>query len=80
MKVRVIIHAVLRRYLPPDSQGNSATIDVPDGATVADLLSRLGIPEKHAAMFVSNDEHLERSSPITEGQSIEIFPPLAGGL
>ena len=79
MTVRVKLHAILRKFLPPGSEDNVAVVEVADGATVADVIARLGIPEKHAGMLVSGDDYVERTSRLADGQELSIFPPLAGG-
>lgn len=79
MTVRVKLHAILRKFLPAGSQDNTAVIDVPEGATVADVIARLGIPDKHAGMLVSGDDYLEPTTLLRDGQELSIFPPLAGG-
>lgn len=80
MKVRVKLHGILRRHLPAGAEDNTAVLDLASGATVADVLAHLGIPEKHTAMFVSADQHLEPTTPLVEGRVLEVFPPLAGGV
>ena len=79
MRITAKLHGTLRKYLPASSQGNTMLVDVPDGATVADVVNRLNIPSDHARMFVAGDEHLEASSVLHDGQELNIFPPLAGG-
>ncbi len=79
MHVTVNLHATLRKYLPAGSTDNSVAVELPEGATVADLIGRLGIPADHAKMIVSGDEYLEVSSAVRDGQQINLFPPLAGG-
>ncbi len=77
--VRVKLFAALRRFLPPGSeQGVSLTL--PEGSTVGDVLKALQIPPDHAGMLVSNDAHVGASTPLSDGQELSIFPPLAGGL
>lgn len=79
MTVRVKLHAILRKFLPPGSEDNVAVVEVADGATVADVIAKLGIPDKHAGMLVSGDDYLEPTSALSDGQEFNIFPPLAGG-
>lgn len=79
MHVRVTLHGVLRKRVPAADNAGSATVDVPDGATVADVIAQLGIPPKHAGMLVSGNEHLELGSVLSNGQELNVFPPLAGG-
>jgi molybdopterin converting factor small subunit len=79
MRITAKLHGTLRKYLPAGSQGNAMVVEVPDEATVADVVECLSIPRDHARMFVSGDEHLEASSALHDGQELNIFPPLAGG-
>jgi sulfur carrier protein ThiS len=79
MQVRIRLHGTLRKYLPQGSTGNLGTVDVPEGARIADLLAQLGIPAEHAKMLVSGDEQLDGSAVLREGQEVNVFPPLAGG-
>lgn len=80
MRVTAKLHGVLRKYLPAESRDNAAALDMADGATVADVVARLGIPPDHAKMLVSGDEHLDATSVLHDGQELNIFPPLAGGV
>ncbi len=79
MHITAKLHGTLRKYLPAGSQGNATVVEVPDGATVAEVVERLSIPRDHARMFVSGDEHLDAASVLHDGQELNIFPPLAGG-
>jgi len=79
MTVRVKLHAILRKFLPPGSEDNTAVLEVPDGSTVADVITRLGIPPTNARMLLSGDDYLELETPLRDGQELSIFPPLAGG-
>jgi len=79
MRIIAKLHGTLRKHLPAGNQGNVTAVEVPDGASVAEVVARLNIPPDHARMFVSGDEHLEASSVLHDGQELNIFPPLAGG-
>ncbi|MGH7818227.1 MAG: MoaD/ThiS family protein [Candidatus Binatia bacterium] len=79
MTVRVKLHAILRKFLPPGAEDNVAVLEVDAGATVADVIRKLGIPEKHAGMLVCGDDYLKPESRLSDGQEFSIFPPLAGG-
>jgi molybdopterin synthase sulfur carrier subunit len=80
MRVTVRLHATLRRFLPAGASNNVVTVEVAAGATVADVVARLGIPPGHAKMIVSGDECLEPASVVRDGQELDLFPPLAGGV
>ena len=79
MRVTVKLHATLRKYLPPQCSDNAVRLEMPEQATVADVLRRVGIPLDHAKMIVSNGERLEPTSVLGDGQEVNLFPPLAGG-
>lgn len=79
MRVTVTLHASLRRFLPA-AAGTSAVLDLHEGATVADVIIRLGIPPGHAKIIVSGNSQLEPTSTLHDAQEIDLFPPLAGGL
>ncbi len=80
MKVTVKLFATLRKYLPPDATGGKAEVELPDGATVRQLVERLGIPQSAARLVMVDGEHCpELDTPLQDGQTVSIFPPVAGG-
>jgi molybdopterin converting factor small subunit len=78
MRVRVKLFGALRKHLPAGAVGG-VELELSDGATVADVLAELGIPIEHAGMVVSNDEQLEKTAGVRDGQELSVFAPLAGG-
>jgi len=76
--VTVKLFAALRRLLPPGSE-DGVVLKLPIGSTVQDAVDALGIPSDQAGMLVSKDEYVEADSPLSDGQELSIFPPLAGG-
>lgn len=78
MRVRVKLHAALRKHLKAD-QWDGFDVELREGATVGDVIAQLGIPPKHAGMLVSGDEYLEVTSVLQDGQELNVFPPMAGG-
>ena len=42
-------------------------------------IDALKIPRDHAGMLVAGDTYVEAETPLTDGQQLNIFPPLAGG-
>jgi sulfur-carrier protein len=80
MRVQVKLFATLRKYMPAGSAGDTLTVDVPEDATVADLVARLGIPVDHARMAVAAGEQLDLAARLPVGLEINLFPPLAGGV
>jgi molybdopterin converting factor small subunit len=80
MKITLRLFANLRKKLPPDSPRGHCELELADGATVRDVLKQMGIPEESAQMILVNgeqDSNLAR--PLHDGDTVSIFPPLAGG-
>ena len=79
MIVTVVCFGAMRSYLPPGSSGNVAFVDVPDSATVADVIDRLGAPPKLVHAILVSGERAELSTPVESGTEITLMPPFAGG-
>jgi molybdopterin converting factor small subunit len=79
VKIEVRLFATLAAYLPDESDGRSATLEVADRSTVADAVRLLGIPDDmpFIAMIDGRDAALDR--PLGDGETLSLFPPLAGG-
>jgi molybdopterin converting factor small subunit len=84
--VRVTVHLRLfgefREYLPEGSVGGRARVELPAGATVFTLVEQLGIPyqaEEGVIVAAINDEVVDLRAPLADGDTVSMFPPLAGG-
>ncbi len=76
--IYVKLFATLKKYLPPGSE-EGASLTLPSGATVLDVIDALKIPPEHATMLVAGDSYVEKTTLLTDGLQLSIFPPLAGG-
>ena len=74
MKITIKLFATLRkgRFDSRDSQ-------LAEGATVRDALESVAIPVTEAAILFLNGKHASLDSPLAEGDSLAIFPPVGGG-
>lgn len=79
MTVEVRLFATLAQFLPPGSSEGAAVLDVPDGATIADVARRLGIPPGLDRVLLLNGMEAEPEQRLHSGDVLDIFPPLAGG-
>jgi molybdopterin converting factor small subunit len=79
--VRVEVHltATLGRYLPTGTLGDSVVLDVPTGATVGQVVDSLRIPSDVERLTVVNGRDAAPDQPLSEGDVLSLFPPLAGG-
>lgn len=84
MKVEVRLFASLREKLPGSLRGR-ATLELPDEASLLDLLDALEIEPRMAQMVLVNGAQAPRDPAaraglrLAAGDSVSIFPPLAGG-
>ena len=79
MKVQVELYATLSKFLPPGAEGRKTMVELPEGATVGELLARLAIPAEMAALLLVNGTHQPPATVLKDGEVLAIFPPLAGG-
>ena len=79
MKIEVRLFATLATYLPEESDGWSATLEVPDGGTVTDVVRSLGIPDEMPFVTMINGRDAALDQPLADGDVLSLFPPLAGG-
>jgi molybdopterin converting factor small subunit len=79
MQVTIRLNASLRRYIPSDAEGSPFLLELEDGATVARVMSHLGIPDRQAQMVTVDGDQADVDTVLAEGQELSLFPPLAGG-
>lgn len=79
MKIEVRLFATLATYLPDESDGRSATLEIPDGGMVGDVVRSLGIPEDTPFITMINGRDAALDQPLADGNVLSLFPPLAGG-
>lgn len=71
--------ATLRTYLPVGTAGDSIVLDLPEGATVDQVVHSLRIPSELERLTVVNGRDAAPDQPLSEGDVLSLFPPLAGG-
>ncbi len=79
MRVGVRLFATLRHYLPQAAPGASAAVELPDAATVADLLARLGVPASETKVVFVNGRARPLDWTLAPGDEVGVFPPIGGG-
>lgn len=73
------LFATLRKYGPPVAHGQSFAVDLPEGATLAELVRELGIPGQEMRQAFVNGVIRTPEYSLKDGDSVGIFPPIAGG-
>ena len=77
--VKVRLFATLRRYRPGLGLGESLTVKLPAGATVADLIAHLGLPPQEVKFAYVNHIVRRPEHPLADGDDVGLFPPVGGG-
>jgi len=79
MQVRVKLFATLCRYFSNAAPGIPFEIELPEGATLADLVDRLKLPHEEVKVFFVNGRARPIDWPLKSGDEVGIFPLVAGG-
>jgi molybdopterin converting factor small subunit len=79
VQVQVKLFATLRRFAPDVPPGKVCAVDLPDGATLQDLVNRLGIPSEETKVAFVNGRAQEMDFVLKPGDEVGIFPPIGGG-
>ena len=79
VKIEVRLFANLADYLPPEVRRDGATLEVPEGATVGDLVRRLAIPDDLPHLTLVNGRDAGAQQRLSPGDVVSLIPPLAGG-
>ena len=77
MRIKVELQAYLDQYSPSGQPGFER--DLPEGATVGQLIRSLGMPEEVACVIIVNDASTGPEHPLAEGDRVTMLPALAGG-
>jgi molybdopterin converting factor small subunit len=59
--------------------GDNIVLDLPEGATVDQVVHSLRIPSELERLTVVNGRDAAPDQPLSEGDVLSLFPPLAGG-
>jgi thiamine biosynthesis protein ThiS len=77
LEIDLQLYSILREKLPEDSKGK-ASLELKEGATLADLLNELDISRR--VVISINGEHVsDRSQPLVDGDQVRIFSSISGG-
>jgi len=79
VRIEVRLFATLMLFLPPEGREGAVVLDVPDGSTIRDVVTRLGIPADLERVTLINGGDSAPDAPLHAGDIVTIFPPLAGG-
>jgi sulfur-carrier protein len=79
MQVNVKLFASLARFSPGGLPGTPIETDLPESATIQDVVDRLGIPSDEIKISFVNGLIHELDWVLKQGDEVGIFPPIGGG-
>ena len=83
MQITVKLYATLAGHLPAGARHNQAPLEVPDDATPSSIIERLNLPLAKCHLVLVNGSYVQPSQldrhPLKPGDTIAMWPPVAGG-
>ena len=79
MKVTVKLYGTLSLHIPGYKPSQGIEVEIPDGATVKDLLAHLKIFETRGAAVISSGRLLKLDDKMQDGSSLDVFQSIQGG-
>ena len=79
MEVKVKLFATFREYLPKGSDGKSWQMEIDDTTTIEQIITTLKLPEEIPKIILVNGLQGSMDQTLKEGDTVSIFPPIAGG-
>jgi molybdopterin synthase sulfur carrier subunit len=73
------LFAGLRQHYPHLGIGEPMPVELPEEATVGDLVEHLHLPADQVKVVFVNNVIREAEYPLADGDELGIFPPVGGG-
>ncbi|CAN5779920.1 hypothetical protein BH18ACT15_BH18ACT15_02530 [soil metagenome] len=79
MRVAVVCFGAMRDYLPPDADGNRASLKLSNGSRVGDLADVLGAPRRLLFSVLVDGARATEDTALADGAEVTLMPPFTGG-
>jgi len=79
MKVKVKLYGTLSQHFPGYKRSEGLELEMPDGATVRDLLTRLRIAKPQGALVIMEGRVLKADDPVQSGVPVNVLQAIQGG-
>ena len=79
MKVKVKLYGTLSQRFPDYQHSQGIEVDIPDGATIKDLLALLDISESQRAVVIVEGRIQEADDKIRRGVPVYVLQAIHGG-
>jgi len=74
MHVIIKLFATLR-----EGRFEEKIMDFPESVNIEQVIRQIDLPEKVVSLIFVNGRHADFNSPVYEGDTVSIFPPVGGG-
>ena len=79
MKVTVKLYGTFRERFPGYQHSQGIEVEIPEGATVQDLLTLLEISESQGAVVIMEGRVLKADDQMQRGVPVDVFQSIRGG-
>lgn len=83
MKIDLKLYATLTKFLPEGSDNHTVKLDVAAGTTATQVIEDRKLPKESCFLVLVNGvfltPELRDTQPIKDGDTLAIWPPIAGG-
>ena len=79
MKVRVGIFGTFRQRFPSYQPSQGMEVELPEGATVKDLLALLDLSESQGAVVIAGGRALKADAKLQRGVPVNVMQAIDGG-
>ena len=83
MQITIKLYANLGEYLPVGAQRNVARLEVPQTATVCEVIEQLGLPAEQVHLVLVNGIYVTPEARavtvLSADDALAVWPPVAGG-
>ncbi len=79
MALQIFLHASLRQYVEGYNPYHGITLEVVPGATVAQVVARLGLPAPEVTLIMVDGQRQEADFSLRGSERLGLFPPIGGG-
>jgi len=79
LEVEVWAFSGLEKFVPEVGSSKDLLVQIPEGATVRELIAQLRIPPDQIFTMFANSRHALPDQVLQPGDRVALFPPISGG-
>ncbi len=83
MEITLKLYAGLTQYLPENSEKHSTKLNISSSDTAHSVIEQFNVPKESVHLVLLNGVYLNpeerEKSSFSEGDSLAVWPPVAGG-